>query len=299
MQSFVTLGKKIYDTSNPREARRMTVFVVRCWMHRGAMKRLHAFFQQTPLLRQVAEGFPFVYEQPTRAFFYYRSTFSERMQLLEDHMLFLQEKMKPEAMLALYSDRELRLWQMDMEDTELRLILKAAPGQRKEGCMALMLMLGAKELYQMMLWIAKNRAGEESLYIGAMQGPNMDDARDVIKRVTKKCHAYRTKNLILYMTQAVARTLGLKHIYAVTNEGYYANNHMRRDRKLKTSFSDFWMEAGGWHTEDSRFDELPLVEKRKTMEEISTHKRAVYRRRFALLDEVDAVIAEHVKKLMK
>ena len=38
---------------------------------------------------------------------------------------------------------------------------------------------------------------------------------------------------------------------------------------------------------------------RKTMEEISTHKRAVYRRRFALLDEVDAVIAEHVKKLMK
>ena len=51
--------------------------------------------------------------------------------------------------------------------------------------------------------------------------------------------------------------------------------------------------------EDERFYEMPLVEHRKTMEEVPTRKRAVYRRRFALLDEIDASIAEHVKKMMK
>ena len=74
---------------------------------------------------------------------------------------------------------------------------------------------------------------------------------------------------------------------------------MRADRKLKTNFGDFWIEAGGKETEDERFYELPLIEPRKTMEEVPTRKRAVYRRRFAFLDEVDAEIEHSVTKIMK
>lgn len=136
------------------------------------------------------------------------------------------------------------------------------------------------------------------MFIGAMQGPNMEDARDVVKKVTKYCHAYRTKNLVLYLTQAVARALGIKHIYAVTNEGYYANNHVRSDRKLKTDFSEFWMEAGGTPTDDTRFYELPLVETRKTMEEVPTRKRAVYRKRFTMLDALDEEAEKRMEELM-
>ena len=121
------------------------------------------------------------------------------------------------------------------------------------------------------------------------------DWRDVVKRITKKCHAYRTKNLILYAAQAVARSLGVEKIFAVTNAGYYANNHVRRDRKLKTSFSDFWAEVGGIPTDDARFYELPLTETRKTVEEIPSHKRAQYRRRFALLDDLEAAITQRLR----
>ena len=154
-------------------------------------------------------------------------------------------------------------------------------------------------IYQIMFWAGYNKAGEAALWIGAMQGPNMENARDVVKKMTKVCHGYRTKNLILYMLQAMARTMGIKKIYAVSNYGYYANNHVRADRKLKTNFGDFWLEAGGKETEDERFYELPLVEPRKTMEEVPTRKRAVYRRRFAFLDEVDAEIEQAVKNLLK
>ena len=127
----------------------------------------------------------------------------------------------------------------------------------------------------------------------------MEGAKDIVKDITKRSHRYRTKNLILYMTQAVARSLGMKHIYAVTNAGYYAQNHVRRDRKLKTDFGAFWEEAGGHKTDDPRFDELPLVEPRKTMEEVPTRKRAVYRRRFAFLDDVDAQIAASMAKILR
>ena len=52
-------------------------------------------------------------------------------------------------------------------------------------------------------------------------------------------------------------------------------------------------------TKDARFYELPLTESRKTMEEVPTRKRAVYRRRFAFQDDVDAQIAAAMEKLRR
>ena len=294
MSNFIELGKRIYDLNNPREAHRFAVFVARCCLHPQRMSRLEKFFEQSELLSKVAAGYPFVYEQATRAFFYWRSTFEERARLIQEHMEFLSARLNDDFMLKLYGDKKIELWRLPLDETlgEMRLVMCAESGQRKEGLAAVMLNLSDDTpVYQILFWIAKAH-GDWAMWIGAMQGPNVDDARELIKKITKKCHAYRTKNLILYAAQAVARSLGLKKIFAVTNEGYYANNHLRRDRKLKTSFSDFWAEAGGTPTDDARFYELPLVETRKTAEEIPTHKRAQYRRRFALLDELDKSVAE-------
>ena len=156
-----------------------------------------------------------------------------------------------------------------------------------------------RSLYQMMFWINKDKNNEPALWIGAMQGPNTANAKDFVKEATKRSYRYRTKNLILYMTMALARSLDVKHIYAVSNAGYYAMNHVRRDRKLKTDFGAFWEETGGHVTDDPRFYEVPLVESRKTMEEVPTRKRAVYRKRFAFQDDVDRQIEENMRNIMQ
>ena len=284
---------------NPREVKRCVVFVARCLLNNGRMKKIHQFFHQNELLAKVAEEYPFVYEQPTRAFFYRNSTFDERVELLEQHMRFIQMHFKKEVFLGLYNRQAYPLWESKDESGHLCFELWYNPGQRKEGILSIVLRLDEYYLYQMMIWIAPNKDGEWSLWIGAMQGPNMANAKDVIRKVTRRCHSYRTKNFILHVTQEVAKALGMKHIYAVTNYGYYANTHIRMEKKLKTSFSDFWEESGGHPCEDKRFYELPMREARKTMEEIPTRKRNYYRKRYALLDEVDASVAEKIKLLLK
>ena len=284
---------------NPREVKRCVVFVARCLLNNGRMKKIHQFFHQNELLAKVAEEYPFVYEQPTRAFFYRNSTFDERVELLEQHMRFIQMRFKKEVFLGLYNRQAYPLWESKDESGHLCFELWYNPGQRKEGILSIVLRLDEYYLYQMMIWIAPNKDGEWSLWIGAMQGPNMANAKDVIRKVTRRCHSYRTKNFILHVTQEVAKALGMKHIYAVTNYGYYANTHIRMEKKLKTSFSDFWEESGGHPCEDERFYELPMTEARKTMEEIPTRKRNYYRKRYALLDEVDASVAEKIKLLLK
>ena len=296
---YIKLGKKIYNTKNKNEARRMLVFIVRCLLNRRRMDQLHQFFMKNNLRKRIAEEYPFVYEQPTRAFFYNQSTFDERIRLVEQHMEYLEKHVKEEVFLGLYSRKEYVLWESRKELEHLRFELSYHPGQRKEGILSVVMRLGDDYLYQMMFWIAPDKKGEWALWIGAMQGPNMENAKDVVKKVTRSCYSYRTKNFILHATQEMAKALGLTHIYAVTNYGYYANNHVRRDRKLKTSFSDFWEESGGHACEDRRFYELPMTEYRKDMEEVPARKRNYYRKRYALLDEVDASIAENIKLLMK
>lgn len=299
MQDLIKLGKKIYNMQNPREVRRMMVFVARGWFYRSKMEELERFFGQTAQLKELADIYPFVYEQPQRAFFYNRSTMRERMELEKAHFTFLTEKMKPEILKDIYREENIDLWQLMIDDDVMKLSFYYEAGQRKEGLLSVMLRLNGQALYQIIFWLASDKAGDMAMWIGALQGPNMENSKEVIKRVTKACHSFRTKNLILYAAQAVARAFELKHIYAVTNYGYYANNHVRMDRKLKTDFSEFWREAGGRETDDQRFYELPLTEMRKTMEEVPTRKRAVYRRRFALMDEIDEAIKSAMEKLLK
>ncbi len=309
--NFIELGKKIYRLNNPREAHRFAVFLARCCLHPQRMERLQEFFNQSDILKKIADVYPFVYEQPTRAFFYHKSTFDERMTLVTDHMKFMTENLREDFLIDVYAEKPFELWKMPINDElgDLHLVFYAKPGQRKESLLSIMFQLDDETpIYQILFWIARAdligniddvTSGTYAMWIGAMQGPNVDNAKDIIKVITKKSHAYRTKNLILYAAQSLARALNMQKIFAVTNAGYYANNHLRRDRKLKTSFSDFWEECGGHLTSDERFFSLPLIEKRKTPEEIPSHKRAAYRRRFEMLDELDDAVQTAVKTISK
>ena len=61
MQSFITLGKKIYHIEKSREARRMVVFVARCLLNRSRMEKLDRYFHKNALLAELAEIYPFVH----------------------------------------------------------------------------------------------------------------------------------------------------------------------------------------------------------------------------------------------
>ena len=292
------VAHRAYRWENPRERHRALVFMVRGLLHRRQLRELYEFFHETEARRALYERNPFPLEQATRAFFYTGSTVRARINLIKAHYDFLEKQLKPSDFVALGLDSLREIWRSSDTDIAWNAYLKFEPGQRKEGLLSVMMDVDNVHLYQIVFWIDR-RDGVPTLVIGAMQGPNTEDAQDFVREMTKRAHRFRTKNLILYMVQAVARALGMQRILAVSNAGYYANNHIRRDRKLKTDFGAFWEEAGGWETEDKRFYELPLVFPRKSMEEVPTRKRAVYRRRFAMLDDIDREVMERIGEILQ
>ena len=292
------IAHRAYRWNNPRERHRALVFLVRGLLYWRQLQRLYKFFQETEERCALYARNPFPMEQATRAFFYAGSTVNTRVKLIQEHYAYLEQKIEPASFVALGYDTAYEIWRAPETDMTWHAYLKFASGQRKEGLLSVMMDVDGEHLYQIIFWI-EQRDGQPTLVIGAMQGPNTENAQDFVREMTKRAHRFRTKNLILYITQAVARALGIKRILAVSNAGYYANNHVRLDRKLKTDFGAFWEEVGGWETDDHRFYELPLVYPRKTMEEVPTRKRAVYRRRFAFLDAVDEEIAAHMREVLQ
>ena len=292
------LGKSIYNLKNPKERRRWLAFQMRTLLHYSGVSDLYSWFQSDPERQEMLRRYPYPIEQVQRRFFYAGASFRERSELIRNHVSMASERFLPEVAMALgTASGSYRIWSAPDEGTPWTVEMTNMSGNRKEGMLTLVMRYGEIVLYQMMFWLGPDQNREEALWIGALQGPNTEDACDLIRETTKRAFTFRTKNLILYILMAVARCLRVKHIYAVSFKGYYA--YARRDHKLKTDLDSFWQEAGGHLLADERFYEIPLTAPRKPIEEVPSKKRAAYRRRFAFLDDADEQVLAGMGKLLK
>lgn len=292
------VGKKLYKTNVLKEMKRYVVFRTRCRLHSSVVEDMLAFFSETPEREAMLMGSPSLLEQVTRTFFYKGSKWNERAELVKDNIRILEKHFKPELLQELYAEnKHIKLWEDVYQDKPLVMELFFHAGQRKEGTLSVTMIYEGIALYQIMFWLGKDKYGDEAIFIGALQGtPN---GSDIIKGLTKAFFGYRTKNLIFYGLRSFAKALGMKKIYAVANEGYYAMSHIRIDRKLKTDFGAFWQECEGVPCEDARFYMMPVEEYRKSMEELKPSKRAQHRRRFAKMDELQESVAASLAKYKK
>lgn len=292
------VGKSLYKTHILKEFKRYVVFVTRCHLHKSYMRDILGFFAENDLRKAMLHGTPSFAEQVTRAFFYKNSTWAERVELVKNHVLYLENAFNMEFLHAMYvKPQRIRIWEDLYQEKPIGMDLVFHAGQRKEGCLSLMLEYENQALYQIMFWLGYDKDKQPALFIGALQGtPN---GSDIIKGLTKAFFGYRTKNLIFYGIRNVAKAMGAAKIYAVANEGYYAMNHIRRDRKLKTSLDEFWQECEGQQCDDRRFYVMPIEEYRKSMEELKPSKRAQHRRRFEKMDQIAASVAASLDKYKK
>ena len=172
------------------------------------------------------------------------------------------------------------------------------PGQRKEGLLTLLLTLESKGVYHANFRFGKGFNGENAMWIGTIQG--YKDGLDNAKIATKKMFGYRPKNFIMYLLRLIAKECGVETIYAVSDEGFYANTHLIRIHRAKVAELDsLWQESGGELSQDPRFYKIPLEEYRKPIEEIKSQKRSQYRKRYELLDQYMVQVHENLKPYLK
>lgn len=302
-------GRKIYGKCSWRETRRVVLHTVRSMGRRQKMNRLENYFANykpdTDLLhRQIG-----LYELMTRIFFYKDSTATERLEAIINHFDYIQNIFTDEAIRSMYSidkdnflddvsriKRGFVVWQS--EELNMKAQLYYGAGQRKEGLLTLLLTLENQGVYHANFRFGKGFNGEPAMWIGTIQG--YKDGLDNAKTVTKKMFGYRPKNFIMFLLRHIAVICKVESIYAVSDEGFYANTHLVRGHRAKVAELDpLWEESGGVVCSDERFFKIPLEEYRKPIEEIKSQKRSQYRKRYELLDQYEQEIQNYVRPLLR
>lgn len=302
-------GRKIYGKRSWRETRRVVLHTVRSMSRRQQMNRLENYFanyKPDPELLQRQIG---LYELMTRIFFYKNSTVGERLDAIINHFDYIQNVFTDQAIQSMYSvdmnnflddvsriKRGLVVWQS--EELNMKAQLYYGAGQRKEGLLTLLLTLESKGVYHANFRFGKGFNGEKAMWIGTIQG--YKDGLANAKTATKKMFGYRPKNFIMYLLRLIAQQCGVETIYAVSDEGFYANTHLVRGHRAKVAELDsLWQESGGELSQDERFYIIPLEEYRKPIEEIKSQKRSQYKKRYNLLDQYANEVEENLKPYMK
>lgn len=278
---------------------RRLIFVVGAIINHKLMEQLLVFFGSNFLRLSIVTAHPSILEQTTRQWLYNQSIMQERVTLVMSHFLFLQTHLSEVAMQQLYLSDGIVLWNQQYQEDTLLLKLHYNRNCRKEGLMAIALNLGIKRIYSASIWVVPNTDGKMALWIGCLQGSKGESK--TIHDLTKHFFGYRPKNFMFHAVRTVARLLQLDIIYAVSNYGSYVNHRFRSNRRLKTSLDVFWEELGGQISNDPRFFTLAGFEFRKSLQEVATHKRNLYRKRFAALDaicaEITKALGPHLLKL--
>lgn len=112
---------------------------------------------------------------------------------------------------------------------------------------------------------------------------------EAIQSITKQNHGLRPHHLLLNIFQMACADWGITEIHGIDPEHQVKKRRHADKQGFSFDYREFWTELGAVQLDDQDWL-LPSQPQRRTVEDIPSRKRALYRKRYAFLDEVNTVV---------
>jgi uncharacterized protein VirK/YbjX len=223
---------------------------------------------------------------------------STRFDVLASHYEVVSQRCQP--LMLLGRDDSLLLADLEQYSRGCSLVLDRAFWFMREGELVLNLFQDELRVASLAFTLSRTDNGT-CMFIGAVQGihKGVDSERSlaIYRDLTKDFEGLRPRSLLIEVLKQVARGLGVTHIYAVA-DGYRHHRHayfgVEKSQELLANYDVIWQEHGAIPCEREDFFSMPTEPSRTPLEDIPAKKRAMYRRRYELLDalfaRVDSVL---------
>ena len=130
---------------------------------------------------------------------------------------------------------------------------------------------------------------DDALFIGAVQGSSSKEAAALIRQATKATHGLRPPFFLIEVLRALARKWNVKRIVGVDSQFQLkANKGSSDSERVHFDYAVFWADLGGSVNFEKNWD-IPLIGLRRSLDDIESKKRAMYRRRYKLLDDLETL----------
>ncbi|GMT44414.1 MAG: hypothetical protein IEMM0006_0246 [bacterium] len=258
---------------------------------------------KSPDLLLIATHRPWLYLKPFRVYMSIRWTKKQKIKVILDTYQFILSKGEA-FMQVITRSSGVEITRFKLNDTiKGVLTLGYDYRYRKEGELVLFFecnQLGGR-IVAAAFSFEELEPGQWACRIGCVQGHALDpDNENLSKTVQKLIYGLRPKSFIVFVVQEFSRQLGLTAVYGVGDsiQAYRRKHliHLPKRHAIHFDYNAIWSECGGQPDSDGWY-ELPLTPVRKNIQEVKTNKRALYRRRYLLLDELSLKIADTVKNL--
>ena len=255
---------------------------LRAFLHCGLIAQFEQFINQHPflvkLLNEHADySYPLVYR-----FLDKRFNSKQRFQAICDNLLFLPEKLT--ALSAPIYKTPLSFGEV-IPDFEMTLSMTTH--QPMEGYWVLELWHKPRNELVYLLTFAKL---DDALLISVVQGPNFDGSKEMVKQLTKTCHGLRPAYLMVEAMKSLTKILGYDKLLGIPQK-YQNKSRLVQSKRYVVDYDAIFSEAGG-----KREDYWLLsLEDDRNLDEIPSKKRSMYRKRFAMLDELFEAMKQAIK----
>ncbi|MGN6848015.1 MAG: DUF535 family protein [Sphingomicrobium sp.] len=190
--------------------------------------------------------------------------------------------------LTLGLDDKLVLADLSYISPGLLLIIDRAPWLAREGHLTLSLFKGDFRAFSVAFSLSSNPA--PTLFIGGLQGRRSDHILSLYRELTKDLEGMRPRDFLLEELRQFAVKIRVQHIYAVADEQKISRHKYFAGKDTAgLNYNEVWLDRGGSRVAATHF-ELPLSAARRSLEEVAAKKRSMYRRRYEMLDAIEAAL---------
>lgn len=131
-----------------------------------------------------------------------------------------------------------------------------------------------------------------TILMGNVQGPSLkDEGLDRIRDATHSAHGMRPPHLLVHTLRVLAARWGATALHGVDPENHVKGRWNLRGSRLRFDYRAFWAEHEGVRADAGGNWSLPLDTALRPLEEVPTKRRAMYRRRYAMLEALQQAVA--------
>lgn len=175
----------------------------------------------------------------------------------------------------------------DLAQGKLRVVLDRPSWVRREGEIGLSLFLGIDRIYTVMFLLLGTSANIK-LVIGCVQGVEIDQGKNFYKNLTRMLHGMRPRDFLLHLIKMISEELHCDEILGISDDAHRSNIWYSRAFK-HASYDPMWLEHCGKKTDGGFFSLAPRLVKRSELD-LTARKRALYRRRYQFLDDIQVLL---------
>jgi uncharacterized protein VirK/YbjX len=241
---------------------------------------------ETPALQAIVRRRPSIVCAVSRPYINTAWHSARRLAVIREHYTLLSGALK---VLDFDPAGRLTLAGLPLHAGKLDLVIDMPEWFAHEGELALNLFWNGRRIYSLVFSLGQDE-GRLTAYVGALQGLRGSEARPIYRDLTHALHGLRPRELLLAVFRMLCGRIGVERVLAVSDHRRPSGSAYFATRtEVFTSYDAVWLAHGGHQGREGFFD-LPLTLARRGSDSMPGRKRAQYRRRYEMLDDLDAAV---------